>query len=144
MIPQVSPDARPIAQPSIILKDIEFRDDAGDVHYITTEDVPTIEGGTDTGRLLVRLNIDGGTDTTVHVDDERSGGLALIRESIAALQRLERHLTALYGDDIPRGQCMRSGDWGRCRLRQDHDGDHATPTQEQWEAAFNRRQRRVS
>jgi hypothetical protein len=82
------------------------------------------------GRILIRLNLDGHFPA-VYADLHRTGDLAPLDQAILSLTMLRDRLAEVYGDHADPGQCMHFGDWGRCRAKHGHDGEHLIPSEEQ-------------
>jgi hypothetical protein len=100
------------------------------------EDFIRRDGGHDYGAVIVRINVDGQFDL-VQADLEQSGDLTIIDRAIAALTSVRAELASLYASH-PRqpGRCLESGNWGRCKTTEGHEGDHVFPTEEEWSAEF--------
>ena len=84
---------------TIYLREVSFSEDDGrGVDYIATDDIPKVGGGQDSGRVMVRLDVDAGVPI-VYTDLGTTGDLDAIERSIETLKLLHGRLMALYGDD---------------------------------------------
>lgn len=92
--------------------------------------LPNPGGGSRDAALLIQIGVDG-QFTTVH---GQGGDRNVIAKAISELQFLLEALDATYLAGQARGTCLDHGDWGRCTLDDEHDGEHAFPTQQQYEA----------
>ena len=95
-------------------------------------DLPSPEGGTRAGAILVELDVDGEMDI-VSGDLHQTADLRAIERAIVALQHLHAALAQCYPEELRwAGRCMEHGDWGRCYGRDGHDGQHQLPTESDW------------
>src|SRR4051794_37299519 len=98
----------------------------GEVAFYATDDVPA-PPGEDMGRILIRLNVDG-MGPIVNVDLGRTDQLEALDDAIETLRQVRDDLGRIYGERRD-GQCLTSGDWGRCKSATGHGGDHDFPTE---------------
>jgi hypothetical protein len=118
-----------------------YTDEAGEgFAYAGNTDlrIPEDSGGHDFGRIMVRLDVDGG-GPIVYADLGRTGDLAGLMAAADALNRTIAQLSQLYPADGSQrlGQCLACGDWGRCRGEHGHDGEHLFPTEAIWKAEYD-------
>ena len=93
----------------------------------------TVPGRT-TATCSSASNVDGSHGVDVTADLGRTATLDALDYAIRHLAALRTQLADLYGDRAPSGQCLETGDWGRCTGYAGHDdGAHTFPTQRQWE-----------
>lgn len=78
----------------------------------------------DYGRILVRLSLDGQFDV-VEAYTVRTSDIEALDRAIVAMQEVRDRLVTL-GHDAG-GDCMATGDGGRCKLPTGHDGPHKFP-----------------
>jgi hypothetical protein len=91
----------------------------------------------DYGAVIVRMGVDGHFDH-VQADFAQTDDITGLTRAIAALTVVRAELEALYEARGRRpGRCLESGDYGRCRTTEGHEGDHVFPTQEDWQAEYD-------
>lgn len=124
--------------PVIDLSDFSIRpvDGGNTVDYRgLPDDMPCKPGalGLHHGAVLVRLDVDGEWSDVVNVAAGRSSDLSVLRRVIDTLIQVRDQIERMVPEDQRwAGQCMASGDWGRCEGREGHGGDHDFPTEEEW------------
>ena len=125
---------------TIDIRDFQIVPERGSDRPIVAYEVEEFvrRGGTDYGAVIVRIDVDGCGCDLVQADLEQTGDLALLDRAIAALTTVRAKLEDVYTAQGKRpGRCLESGDWGRCKTSEGHQGDHVFPTQEDWSAEFH-------
>lgn len=92
------------------------------------------------GRVIVTLDVDDGEFDLVELSKtDLTSHITALTQAIDALEAVREGLLTMYGDDAPIGRCTATGDWGRCKAREDHeDGEHVFPTEDQYRAESQR------
>jgi hypothetical protein len=123
--------------PHVSIDDLNFYDtEDRQVVWHAGAELKIPDGGTEKGKLMVCLDVDGQMDI-VYADLGRSGDLASLDRAIAAMQHVRNGLAELYAGRNDVGTCFEWGDWGRCCRREGHDGVHRFPTEARWRSLNN-------
>ncbi|MFA6298786.1 MAG: hypothetical protein WC642_06450 [Nocardioides sp.] len=125
---------------SIRIDDLTFN--LSDLHQVTWENSASLldcpGGGSDEGRLLFRLSVDGQMDV-IYGDLGQTGDLAALDRAIAAMQHIRDGLADLYRGRNEPGRCLEQGDGGRCYGSHGHTDEHDFPSLAQARALMHAR-----